>query len=368
MAVWVKQLARALALASMATLGSEGAGAQMQAPQALPLVPNPAPEAKSLPETRIIALKHHWTREELKVAYRIGDAYQPDAMAAINRLMRDYRCDKTAEIDPKLVDLIYELHQELGGQGFIRVVSAYRSEGYNASLLRAGRSVDPDSQHTLGRAADLVFPGVKADRLRAAAEAKGIGGVGFYPFSGPVFVHVDTGPVRHWTETDPKLRRATAVPAMRRRRFVLDCSLTLEKVFADIPAARAYAALPPGASAKPHPEADLLRTALAAGAQMFKPVAGRRSQAAAPISIQERDGPACLAGEPMMRLSSLTEPGAIEEPKAARPKLTAKQKSKAGQGRRKAGNAKKAQARRPAAARAKLAAGKAPMRRAAKKR
>lgn len=375
MAAWVTRMAQALALASMAVFGFEAASAQMQPPQIPPPVPNPAPEAQASPETRIIALKHHWTREELKIAYRIGDAYQPDAMAAIDRLMRDYRCNKTTAIDPKLVDLLYELHQELGGQGFIRVVSAYRSEGYNASLLRAGRSVDPDSQHTLGRAADVIFPGVKADRLRAAAEAKGLGGVGFYPFSGPIFVHVDTGPVRHWTETDPRMRRAAAASAMPRRRFVLDCDLTLEKVFADIPAARAYAALPPGASAKPHPEADVLRIALAA--QALKPSGAARGRAM-PISIQERDGPACLVSEPLTKLSSMEGKSAVAQAvlpdsEARKPRLAAQRKSKVAaqvrHAKRAAGKTKVTKARRAPVGKAKIAdLRKGPARGGARKR
>ena len=354
MAVCIREMAHALALAIMVVIAFEAAQAQMPPPHAVPPVPNPAPKALIIPETRVIALKHHWTREELKVAYRIGDVYQPDAMAAINRLMRDYRCNKVSEIDPKLVDLLYELHLELGGHGFIRVVSAYRSEGHNASLLRAGRSVDPDSQHTLGRAADVIFPGVKADRVRAAAETRGWGGVGFYPFSGPVFVHIDTGPVRHWTETDPKIRRTMALAARPRSRFVMDCSLTMEQVFAQIPATRAYAALPPGASAKPNPEADVLRTALAAGSLAFR-APGAQSRAAPPITIQERDGPACLGSDPLVRLVPLIQPG-LTPVLAKKPKAVARQKTKVKaqiqQAKRPAGQKRVAEVRKAAASRA----------------
>jgi uncharacterized protein YcbK (DUF882 family) len=295
------RFAQALALA-IALAG--GAGAVSAEPPAIPAgaVPDPAPEARVLPSERRIALKHRWTGEEVNAVYRIGDAYQPEVMAAINRLLRDYRCQKETQIDPKLIDLIYELHQELGGQGFVRIVSAYRSEGYNASLLRAGRTVDPDSQHTLGKAADVIFPGVKADRLRAAAEARGIGGVGYYPFSGPIFVHLDTGPVRHWVEDDPKQRRALGV---QRKRFVLDCTLTAEKVFEEISAQQAYAALPEGASTKPNPEAETLRTALSASAAIRASSRNHGFWGRATASIQAADGPACLGWEPLARLAYL---------------------------------------------------------------
>jgi len=287
-------------------------------------VPNPPPPARIYPVERTISLKHHWTREELTVVYRIGDAYQPEAMTAINHLLRDYRCQKETQIDPKLIDLLYELRQELGVSDPIRVISAFRSEGYNASLLRAGRTVDPDSQHTLGHAADVIFPGVKADRLKAAAEAKGIGGVGYYPFSGPIFVHVDTGPIRHWVETDPKERRAMGLAISRQSHFVLDCALTREKVLAEISAERAYAALPPGASSRPQPAVDGLRTAVQAGSAAFGSLAQRYgAMGRTTVNIKAEDGPACFGWDPLADLLLLSD-----APKRAEARPQARQKAK----------------------------------------
>lgn len=340
------RLAQVLALVISLAAGASAARAEPPA-IADAAVPNPAPEARVLPYERRIALKHRWTGEEVNAVYRIGDAYQPEVMTAINHLMRDYRCQKETQIDPKLIDLIYELHQELGGQGFVRIVSAYRSEGYNASLLRAGRTVDPDSQHTLGRAADVTFPGVKADRVRAAAEAKGVGGVGYYPFSGPVFVHVDTGPIRHWVENDPKTRRAMG--GLRRGRFVLDCSLTAEKVFEEISAERAYAALPEGASAKPNPEADVLRTALSASAAIQASLRHPGFMSRTAATIQAADGLACLGWEPLARLAFLQP---VSAPTAA-PKTNVRQRLKVRGQVKAARRAKKpARGRKPARARA----------------
>ena len=65
-------------------------------------------------EMRTLRLKHHWTGESLDVVYRIGDAYQPEAMAEINHFLRDWRCNKTIEMDPKLIDRLYELQQRIG--------------------------------------------------------------------------------------------------------------------------------------------------------------------------------------------------------------------------------------------------------------
>ncbi len=205
-----------------------------------------APQA-GVPEERRISLRHLRTRERLDVIYRIGDVYQPEAMEKLNWFFRDYRCKSAARMDPALIDLLWELQAELKPGGPIRVLSAFRSEGYNASLLRAGRAVDPDSQHMTGRAVDVIFPGVPLERLREVAAARRLGGVGAYPFTGPPFVHLDTGPAREWREERPL---AATVRARRKKRFVLDCSLRIADVLREIPREEALAALPDGASSE----------------------------------------------------------------------------------------------------------------------
>ena len=294
-----------------------------------PAVPNPPKPAETLPLERTISLRHRWTHEELSVVYRIGNGYQAEALAQLNWLMRDYRCSKYTTMDPKLIDLLYELQQELKPRGPIQIVSAYRSEGYNASLLRAGRTVDPDSQHTLGRAADVIFPGVPADQVRAAAEAHGIGGVGYYPFSGPVFVHVDTGPVRHWAERDPRVTRAMGLHPRRRTRLDLDCSLTTDQVLEEISPSQVYAALPPGAASKPHPSSDVVPTSLAGAAPAFQSIShGADSEGnATPVSVREEEGPSCSGADPLARLSLLPQPQPQPQPQAALKKPTVSAKT-----------------------------------------
>ncbi|MBC8049633.1 MAG: DUF882 domain-containing protein, partial [Chitinophagales bacterium] len=199
-------------------------------------------------EIREISLRHVWTKETLTAVYKVDGEFQPEALAKINYLLRDYRCERTIDVDLKLIDLMWELNNELGRTGPIGVVSAYRSEGYNASLLRAGRVVDPHSQHMFGRAVDVVFPGVSLQALRDAAARRGIGGVGHYPFSGPPFVHLDTGPVRRWEEMHPAQRRSLRLPMRARRRLQLNCDLKMADVLQSISETEAIAALPEGAA------------------------------------------------------------------------------------------------------------------------
>jgi uncharacterized protein YcbK (DUF882 family) len=256
-----------------------------------PAVPGGANAGEALeanPEMRRLRLKHHWTGESLDVVYRIGAAYQPEAMAQIDHFMRDWRCGKVMEMDPALIDRIYELHQRIGTRRTIRLVSGFRSEGYNASLLLSGRTVDPESQHMFGRAVDIFVPGLGTDKLKEAAQALALGGVGHYPFSGPRFVHIDTGPQRQWTEMDPGARRRLGLTRRGRTRFKLNCDMTMADALHEISPIDAIAALPPGAAVDP--AASFQRAAFAQ---------------AAPLNDRaQRDG-ACEAGDPLPPLGLL---------------------------------------------------------------
>jgi uncharacterized protein YcbK (DUF882 family) len=56
--------------------------------------------------------------------------------------------------------------------------------------------VAEDSFHLRGQAIDLFIPGFDLRSMRDAALDLQAGGVGYYPRSN--FIHVDTGPIRHW--------------------------------------------------------------------------------------------------------------------------------------------------------------------------
>lgn len=260
------------------------------------------PEGK--PRMRTLRLKLHWTGESLDVVYRIGDAYQPEAMAKINHFLRDWRCNKSTGMDPKLIDRIYDLHQQIGAQRTIRVVSGFRSEGYNASLLVAGRTVDPESQHMFGRAVDIFVPGLRTDRLKDAAEGQALGGVGHYPFSGPRFVHIDTGPQRHWTEMDPGARRRLGLAKRGRARFKLNCDLTMADALREVSAIEAIAALPPGAAVDPG--ATFHRTGFASAQPLTDHTQSTvENSYLVPASVDLGEGRVCQGGDPLPPLGLL---------------------------------------------------------------
>jgi uncharacterized protein YcbK (DUF882 family) len=158
-----------------------------------------APKATRKAATRSLSFLHTHTGERLKVEYCCGGKYQPDALGAINRLLRDFRVNEIRPIDPKLLDLLHELGGTLDARQPYHVISGYRSPKTNAMLRARGGAhsgVASGSLHQHGKAIDIRLPGVRLEHLRSAARSLKLGGVGYYPSSD--FVHVDTGRVRYW--------------------------------------------------------------------------------------------------------------------------------------------------------------------------
>lgn len=156
----------------------------------------PARAAFAAAPSRALGLRHLHTGEHLDVEYFAGGRYLPDALAAVDRLLRDFRSGEVAAIDPALLDLLHALAMTTGAQGPFEVISGFRSPATNEMLRHRSSGVASGSLHMLGQAIDIRVAGVPLAGLRNAALSLRAGGVGFYPASD--FVHVDTGRVRAW--------------------------------------------------------------------------------------------------------------------------------------------------------------------------
>lgn len=132
----------------------------------------------------------------MKVVFKRGGEYVPDALTEINSFLSDFRTGDITEIDPELLDLIFDIRQELDSTGAYEVISAYRSPKTNDMLRGRSSGVAKNSQHLLGKAIDVRLADVKLADLRDKAIAMQRGGVGYYASSN--FVHIDTGRVRRW--------------------------------------------------------------------------------------------------------------------------------------------------------------------------
>jgi uncharacterized protein YcbK (DUF882 family) len=144
---------------------------------------------------RIMLLNLH-TDEHLEVEYFRAGAYLPEAMSAIEVLLRDFRNGERRAMDPHLMDYLVEVARSLGADPAFSVISGYRSPQTNASLREHGTGVAQHSLHMEGRAIDVRMKGIDCASLAAHAVDMKRGGVGYYRASD--FVHLDTGAFRTW--------------------------------------------------------------------------------------------------------------------------------------------------------------------------
>ena len=154
-------------------------------------------------QNRTLRLYNIHSKETLVVEYKRAGKYVPEAMEKVNWMLRDWRRNEPTTMAPELVDLLWEIHTELGSKEPIHIISGYRSRATNEMLRATVGGQASESKHILGRAADVHFPDVPLKRIRYSALIRERGGVGYYPTSAIPFVHVDVDRVRAW----PRLPR-----------------------------------------------------------------------------------------------------------------------------------------------------------------
>lgn len=153
--------------------------------------------AKSHPvQEKQLAFFNTHTGEKINAVYWAEGRYVTDGLAEISRILRDHRTGDVRPMDPRLLDLLYDLHDLTDARRPFHVISGYRSPATNRMLHTASNGVAERSLHLVGQAIDIRLPGCRLANLRRAAVYLGRGGVGYYPESD--FVHVDTGRVRYW--------------------------------------------------------------------------------------------------------------------------------------------------------------------------
>ncbi|MFN3743481.1 MAG: DUF882 domain-containing protein [Hyphomicrobiaceae bacterium] len=170
---------------------------------------------------RTISLYNIHTKETVTVTYKRDGKFVPAAMERINWALRDWRKNEPTTMDPALIDLLWEMHTELGSRAPIHVISGYRSRGTNSMLKKTRGGQAENSQHINGKAADVHFPDVPIQRLRYSALVRERGGVGYYPLSALPFVHVDTARVRAWPRL-PRQELALLFPSGRTQHMPAD--------------------------------------------------------------------------------------------------------------------------------------------------
>ncbi len=145
---------------------------------------------------RTLNFFHTHTGDSLQVVYFRQGEYINEAFDQLKVFMADWRNGKQHDLDPQLMDILWQLQQVTGSTNTWEVISAYRSPETNELLRSRSSGVARNSQHLLGTAMDVRLRGMELKVLRDSATSLKLGGVGYYAKSD--FVHVDTGRVRYW--------------------------------------------------------------------------------------------------------------------------------------------------------------------------
>lgn len=157
-------------------------------------IPRFSNATESLPE-KALSFYNINTGEHLKkcVFWAEGKIVE-EGQGELNKFFRDFRTGEQKEIDPELLNLLHQLSLKLETNEPFHLISGYRSKKTNAALRKKSKGVALKSQHPLGKAADFSVPGRTLKAIQSLAKGFKMGGVGRYSR----FVHVDTGPLRHW--------------------------------------------------------------------------------------------------------------------------------------------------------------------------
>ena len=143
-----------------------------------------------------LAFQSIHTGERVSATFWFDGEFVPEGLAEIDHVLRDWRTDDKRAIDPTLLEDLFDLTQILENPGTFEVISGYRSPKTNAMLASRSEGVAKQSFHMKAQAIDIGLPQLGTQKVYEAAKSMKRGGVGLYTSSG--FVHMDTGPVRHW--------------------------------------------------------------------------------------------------------------------------------------------------------------------------
>src|SRR5262249_44807596 len=87
-------------------------------------------------DTRTISLHHTHTGEDLTITYKVNGKYDDEALKKLNWVLRDWRKNDVIAMDPRLIDLVWEVHRDVGAKEPIWIICGYRSPATNAMLRR----------------------------------------------------------------------------------------------------------------------------------------------------------------------------------------------------------------------------------------
>ena len=73
-------------------------------------------DAQAAGDDRALTFYNVNTKETVTIKFMRDGNFLPDGMKQINYIMRDWRRDEPTEMDPELINTIWELYQKLGSK------------------------------------------------------------------------------------------------------------------------------------------------------------------------------------------------------------------------------------------------------------
>ncbi len=132
------------------------------------------------------------TGEQETVTFWSGGDYLEDGLAALNRLLRDFKTDVLGVTDLNLLNALHAMITGHDPKAEIEIVRGYIAEDPKAPFPEGS----PDHYHAQGKAVDLRVPGVSLEHLAMDFIRWIDGGAGIY--TKKEFVHLDVGHPRRW--------------------------------------------------------------------------------------------------------------------------------------------------------------------------
>src|ERR1035441_4446407 len=96
----------------------------------------PAPATVIAPPRRVQFVHTH-TSETLTAEYFDGSGYSEVCLSAVDHLLRDFRTGESHRIDPRLLDILYDLQTLADRHSSFEVISGFRSPATNTMLHRS---------------------------------------------------------------------------------------------------------------------------------------------------------------------------------------------------------------------------------------
>ena len=195
---------RRLLLAGLGALALPAPALAARPLRRLPRAPQPEPgpepiRAAPFPpgEPRRLKVQFAHTGAWFDGPYTTANGYDLSALMEFSEVCGDWREGRSKRFDPRLLDQIWRLGQELGRPEWT-CLSGYRTPRTNAMVGGAGAS-----QHIAARAVDLwVAPPLVAETVDKARGMEA-GGVGAYRS----WLHLDTADLRFWDKRPHAMRQ-----------------------------------------------------------------------------------------------------------------------------------------------------------------